>query len=302
MTIDEYQDAANATDRFSDAAPPEEPSVGRDIALFGLAGEVGTLLSEYKKFIRDGNRREFITDRVSEELGDVFWYATNVATKFGLRLDDVLRRNIVKVRDRWLGPEEGRVQYFDSAYQPHERLPRWFEASFSEVETPEGPRIQVLMNQGKQIGNVLSDNAHEDDGYRFHDAFHFAYAAILGWSPVLRRNLKVKRKSDKRMDEVEDGARAIIYEEAIAGLAFEYASQVNYYDGFNTVDAHLIDTIKQLTENLEVSVRTRNEWERAILEGFRIWRLLRANNGGVVRYDLETRRIDWIAPPRPPAE
>ena len=48
---------------------------------------------------------------------------------------------------------------------------------------------------GEKIGDELTDNAYKDDGYRFHDVFHSAYVAILGWSPVIRKLLKRKRKS-----------------------------------------------------------------------------------------------------------
>src|SRR2546425_1996035 len=51
----------------------------------------------------------------------------------------------------------------------------------------------------------IQDNAYDDDGYRFHDVFHFAHLAILGWSPVLRKLLKRKRRNDVLVDEVEDG-------------------------------------------------------------------------------------------------
>ena len=39
------------------------------------------------------------------------------------------------------------------------------------------------------------------DDYRFHDAFHYAYAAILGWSPVTRALFRLKRKSETDVDE-----------------------------------------------------------------------------------------------------
>ena len=42
---------------------------------------------------------------------------------------------------------------------------------------------------------------------RFHDIFHLSYAAILGWSPTVRALLRCKRKSDPRVDEVEDGGK-----------------------------------------------------------------------------------------------
>ena len=76
------------------------------------------------------------------------------------------------------------------------------------------------------VGDAVTDNSWEPDGYRFHDVLHLAHAGILGWSPVLRRMLNRKRKYDRRIDEVEDGARAAIVEEAIAKLVHSYARSV----------------------------------------------------------------------------
>jgi len=39
--------------------------------LLGLAGEAGGLLSEYKKFLRDGSAHKLFKQRVGEELGIV---------------------------------------------------------------------------------------------------------------------------------------------------------------------------------------------------------------------------------------
>jgi len=73
---------------------------------------------------------------------------------------------------------------------------------------------------GEKIGDELTDNAYKDDGYRFHDVFHSAYVAILGWSPVIRKLLKRKRKRKPRVDEVEDGGRAGVIDEAISAIVF----------------------------------------------------------------------------------
>ena len=66
-----------------------------------------------------------------------------------------------------------------------ERLPRRFEVEV--IEVTEGPRqrVQILID-GRPSGQELTDNAYDPDGYRFHDVFHFAYAAVLGWSPITR--------------------------------------------------------------------------------------------------------------------
>ena len=39
---------------------------------------------------------------------------------------------------------------------------------------------------GPLLGDPVTDNTHDDDGYRFHDVMHLANMAVLGWSPVMR--------------------------------------------------------------------------------------------------------------------
>ena len=54
--------------------------------------------------------------------------------------------------------------------------------------------VHLTLN-GALLGNELTDNAYENSGYRYHDVFHLAYAAVLGWSPVRRQLMKQKRKT-----------------------------------------------------------------------------------------------------------
>jgi NTP pyrophosphatase (non-canonical NTP hydrolase) len=64
-----YQDVTRGTDQ----RPANELS---DIAvhLLGLAGEAGSVASEYKKYLRDGPAHSWWKARMREELGDVLWY------------------------------------------------------------------------------------------------------------------------------------------------------------------------------------------------------------------------------------
>jgi hypothetical protein len=141
-------------------------------------------------------------------------------------------------------------------------------------------------------GNVLGDNAYGDDGYRYHDAFHLAYLSVLGWSPVQRALLHRKRKATPQVDDVEDGGRAIAIEEGIAAFVFEAATRASFFDGVSHVDSEILRLCRRITANLEVGICTDLEWERAILDGFRVWRLLREHGHGSVQCDLDARVID----------
>ena len=118
--------------------------------------------------------------------------------------------------------------------------------------------------------------------------------AVLGWSPVVRKFLSCKRKSKPTIDEVEDGARARVIEEGISAIAFEYSRNHNFFKDICRIDSQLLRLVKEMTSNLEVSIRTQNQWERAILEGFRVWRLVFEQGKGTVFVDTVNQRIEYV--------
>ncbi len=146
------------------------------------------------------------------------------------------------------------------------------------------------------VGDPLTDMNYEDDAYRFHDVFHLTYAAMLGWSPVTRSFFKVKRDSDPRVREIEDGGRAVVIEEGVAAFVFDYARQENALDGVGELDSTLLRTIVSLVSHLEVRVRTIAEWEGAILRSFEVWRAMRDHHGGTLNLDLRKRTIAYEPP------
>jgi NTP pyrophosphatase (non-canonical NTP hydrolase) len=264
------------------------------VPLLGLAGEAGELLSEYKKHLRDGAAHQLFTERVAEELGDLLWYISNAASKFGLDLEYVAQKNLTKCRNRWVKLKSHPDGYmFDDSFPEHERLPRQFEVEIINVVEDGRFKMRTLLN-GQQIGDDLTDNAWVGDGYRFHDVFHLAYAAILGWSPITRKHLQRKRKSNSRIDEIEDGGRAIVTEECISVLVFEYAKGHNFLADISSLDFDLLKTIKSMTANLEVSQCSLGDWEKAILAGYEAWREVNRNQGGKVLVDLDARSVTYV--------
>lgn len=299
MEFSSYQREAQETDRVpSDKDSP----AGSDIVvpLLGLAGETGELLSEYKKHLRDGRSHLLFKDRISEELGDLLWYVANVATKFGLDLDDIAKRNLAKTRDRW-GNQDTSAIIFDAGYGEGERFPRTFEVDLIEISVNGQTKIRAFMN-GEQIGDDLTDNAEDPDGYRFHDVFHLGYVAVLGWSPVVRKLLAKKRRSNRQVDEVQDGGRARVIDEGIAALAFEYAKQHNWLVGVTHLDYQLLRTVKGVSSLLEVKERSMREWQSAILKGFEVWRQVRDAGGGRILVDLDNRELRYLGTFPAPAE
>ena len=306
MDLSEYQKHTQCTDQYlkentiEDSEIPNGQNIEKAelIPLLGLVGEVGSLLGEYKKLQRDGSIHQNFRDEVKEELGDVLWYVANVAEKFGLDLNDVASANLTKVRARWIRSIE-EVRFYDEDLPKSQRLPRKFIYFFKE-EVVEG-RLMVRMtdalNAGQQTGELLSDNTYGNDGYRFHDIFHLAFATYLGWSPVfrklLRNNKKLCNRTPHHLDDAEDGGRAQVIEEAIVAAAYVYAEDHAFLEGATTVGSDLLRHIERITRNLEVRNRTGWEWDRALIEGFNIWRQLKDNGGGYVVGKLEKPCLDF---------
>jgi NTP pyrophosphatase (non-canonical NTP hydrolase) len=291
MNLNEYQELASRTDRR-----PEKTDEGLLIPMLGIAGEIGALLAEYKRQIRDGLVAINLREHLREELGDILWYTANLALKLDLDLEDVAVANLQKTSDRWLADRTS-PDFFDADYGEEEQLPRRFEVRFGYADPEGASKILVTDASGNQVGNPLSDNAFDGDGYRFHDAYHFTFAAMLGWSPVTRRNFKRKRKSNAAVDEVEDGGRGWVIEEAIAALSFAYAMENGFFAATDHVDESLLKTVRALTATAEVRIRSNREWANAIVTASRLWQQLRDNDGGGLRGDLHLRTIDYVAPP-----
>jgi NTP pyrophosphatase (non-canonical NTP hydrolase) len=288
MDLNDFQREANRTD--------QRPGNEEGALLFpviGLSSEIGSLVRHVKKRLRDGDAHELFSDEMAEELGDVLWYVANLAEKLGLDLDEVARRNLRKVAGRWpMSGETLPLLLPDADFPEGERLPRQTSVTFTESEEDGRLRVRLYGPDGQKLGDPLTDNAYDDDGYRFHDVFHLTYAALLGWSPITRFFFSVKRDSDPKVREVEDGGRASVIEEAVSAFVFDYARDAHYLEGVEHLDFSLLSTIGRLVSRLEVRDRSAYEWERAILRSFEVWRPLHRSRGGTVHLDLQARTIE----------
>lgn len=289
MNFIEYQSKALETDRTRLSGP----DAAQLVPLLGLAGEAGQLLSEYKKRLRDGPSHVRFVDRVHEELGDILWYVANLASKYGLDLDEIAEANLKKTRARFL-PGDAAV-HLDGSDKEAERFPDRLTLSFEEVRDGQKVVVRTSFN-GELVGAELTDNAYDDDGYRFHDVFHASFAAVLGWSPVLRKLLGRKRRSVAKTDEVEDGGRAAVIEEGIAAVVFDYARNHNFLKGVGGVDETLLKTVRGMSSHLEVASQPDALWQEAIIQGFDAWRQIVAAGGGAVEIDTVARRLRYVDP------
>lgn len=288
MEFDEYQRLATTTDQNLAKAGDENLM----IPLLGIAGETGTLLAEFKKKIRDKESYEGFGARAEEELGDVLWYLSTIASRLNLSLDEIASKNLQKTQERWPLEQDGDDLFhaFDAQFPEIEQLPRLFSVDI-EQNSDTGRVAVTVVGTGAPLGDPLTDNSYEDDGYRFHDVFHLAHVAVLGWSPVVRKLLGLKRRSDPKIDEVEDGARAMIIEELIVAYVYSNAKERKYYDGVRHIDSEMLATIKSLVAHIEVKVKRMQDWERAIMQGYTAFRFLIQHKRARVTVDMVTKEL-----------
>ena len=182
-------------------------------------------------------------------------------------------------------------QFFDDSFPAGEQIPRHMEVAFRTQPGPFGEVVQMTVN-GVRAGAPLTDNSWSETGYRWHDTLHLACAVCLGWSPVFRGLTRLKRRSDPRVDHIEDGGRAIVADEAIAWTVFCHARTRDWYSD-QPPDAALLRTVKEMTYALEVGERTPDEWAHAITTGLKCLRAVWANGGGILVGDLSQRTLSF---------
>src|SRR5437667_10721603 len=131
------------------------------------------------------------------------------------------------------------ITLFDEGHPVEEQFPRRFRIRV--IERGRGNRIEILLrSNGIGVGDRVTDNIQDADGYRYHDIFHIAYAVFLGWSPMVRGLLRCKRKGNPALDENQDGARAGILEEAVSAVVFGRAKQMRFFEGASQLDYDLL--------------------------------------------------------------
>lgn len=379
LTLNAYQARATMTDRTRGIGN------GFDMAVLGLFGETGSLLSEVKKKQRDSHSYIGYEDTVTEEMGDALWYLAVIANHAGLPLASIAGsslieadardatasdivfahlqpqarlalhaptvefertllklagavgqlaemssegvavsdraglakrlavifellvvaadeagitletaaiRNLEKAVDRW-PVQKVLPPLFDEGFPEEERLPRSLTIEIFEREASTGKHYVVQRCNGLFIGDRLTDNIMKPDDYRFHDAFHYAYAAVLGWSPVTRALFRLKRKSETNVDEGQDGARAILIEEGVATFVFGQAKQLEFFAGRAAGDLSFtfLKAIRQFVRGYESETCPLWLWEQAILSGNEAFRFLRENRRAQLRLDLHARTL-----------
>lgn len=94
MTINEYQTLALAT--LNPALSKKDVLIN---GVMGLCGEAGEAIDIVKKHLAQGHPLD--REKLIGELGDVAWYLAETAAALDVSLEEVLRRNIEKLRKRY---------------------------------------------------------------------------------------------------------------------------------------------------------------------------------------------------------
>ena len=206
--------------------------------------------------------------------GDIGWQA-------------ILASNWQKVSGRFVRQEWASLPTFDASFPDDERLPEYFEIEI--VQRVEG-KAHLRWN-GVFIGDPLTDNIGGADGYRFHDVFHLSNAAVLHWSPVVRKLIQHKRKSDPQFDEEQDSGRAIVVEEGVTAWLFGRAKEMSLFSERERLPFGILKTIQEFVRGYEVEACPLSLWEKAILDGYSVFRQVLRNGGGIVVGDRKERSI-----------
>lgn len=200
---------------------------------------------------------------------------------------NIVHTNMEKACGRFLNPVYKDLPVFDDGFPDEERLPEHFEIKIRQRKSGKS----YLQWNDVFIGDPLTDSIRDPDGYRFHDVFHLAYAAILHWSPIFRGLIKQKRKSDPQYDDAEDGGRAKVVEEGLTAWVFSYAKNLNFFENQASLPFDLLKTVHRFVQGYEVDACPLKLWEKAILEGYKVFRQVRRYNGGIVVGDRGQRTI-----------
>lgn len=268
------------------AIEPIEPTPAFEKTLMELAAKIGGLVSDYQ----DGG---LITDRTKfgDQLAGIMRTLSRAANEAGVTLEAAARGNLYKIYDRW-PREKNYPSPFDQFAPEPERLPRTLSIEIFEREVS-GRKYVFQRCNGINIGDRLTDNAMTPDDYRFHDVFHYAYASILTWSPVLRALLRLKRKSDPNTDDAEDGARAILIEEGVATWIFGQAKAQGFFENMErgSLPLSLLKHVRKFVAGYEAARCPLWLWEEAILQGYDAFRFLKERRRGLVRLDMDSRQL-----------
>jgi hypothetical protein len=313
MDLNRYQKKALRTSHYVEAGDPTTAIA----SVLGLGGSAGIIFNLYKRYFNDQTSLKDHKEFLRRELGDLLWYVAVVAQTVDLGLDQIAQYNLIRIQDRYGKRRVKRQTAYEKGVPIVERFPSRLVVKFSEkrrqgrifvsltlVEaTPNAfPNGQIKKAEqkptgytiGMKIGADLNDNSRYADDYRYHDAIHLGFLAVLNWSPIWRELLAVKRKSKgPQFYEAQDGARAKFLEEGLAAILFRLSKERRNFSEIHTVDGGVLDIVQALVKDLEVESASLWLWRYAIQLGFKTFADLAEHRGGFVIADLKQQTLTY---------
>jgi NTP pyrophosphatase (non-canonical NTP hydrolase) len=266
----------------------KEPTPAFEKTLLRLAGEVGSFINDHEAGLCQDN-----PSISKSRLVKIMSALVQASTDAGITIEAAAIKNLTKISDRWPSKNLKYPDSLDVDALEHERFPTTpFVVDIFERTV--GENIYVFQRcNGVNIGDRLTDNSLNPDDYRFHDVFHYAYLAVLGWSPVMRDLFRLKRKSTPIIDEVQDGARAVLIEEGITTWIFGRAKELNFFADIKVGELpfDMLKHIRQFVSGYEVEHHPLWLWEEAILQGYDAFRFLQKNRCGRLTIDTHNHRL-----------
>ena len=278
-----------ATDVFTNSAPKLPLCTAQDLISNAKSTNLDTLLLNLGEHVTRLLKVQIDSIEVKPLLLDFIRVYIDILRTSSVSLSAVLSRNITKVKSRFQEPSHDELPDFDENFPLDEQLPRKFEIEIAQRSNGQS----YLRWKGVFIGNPLSDNIAEADGYRFHDVFHLANAAILHWSPTFRALIKHKRKSNVGVEEAQDSGRAIAVDEGVSAYIFSHAKELDFFQAQDSVSFSLLKEISGFVRGFEVDQCPLYLWEQAILQGYDVFRKIYQHKGGFIVGDRYNRTIQY---------
>ena len=233
------------------------------------------------------------SDEIEVSFQNFFINYLSIINKLNISLKEILEANILKINDRFIPIEDlDLTKYeFDKGFSEEKKKKKIFEIKFV---TKANKKSYMKLNN-VFIGDALNNNHRDDDGYKYHDVFHLAFATVLHWSPTFRALIKHKRKSNPQIDETEDSGRAIVIEEGLSAWLFA-KHKLDKIDltNENNITYGMLKTIREFVHGYEVEKCPLQLWVSAITQGYSVFNQLSSHKGGIVKCDLVNRKITFL--------
>ena len=91
-----------------------------------------------------------------------------------------------------------------------------------------------------------------------------------------------------------DSGRAIVVEEGLTAWIFSRAKELNYFENQEKVSLGILKTIEEFVSGYEVEKCPLKLWEKAIMDGYSVFRQIKKNQGGWIIGNRKERTLQYM--------